>query len=238
MANLEGLVRDVALFQGVLPVIINDDFRNVLPDIIRDGDIIVTDPPFNIGYKYNSYSDNMAEYEYMDMLNTMYSICDRCVIVSYPEILHKMSMRFGKAPERVVAWVYNSNTGKQHRDIAYWNIKPDFSLIRQPYKNPNDRRIKARIANGAEGGRLYDWWDVNQVKNVSKKVNDHPCVMPLEVMRRMIGIIPDEGRIIDPFMGSGTTLLACRILGRECVGIEIDKHYCEIAEKRLGNGVR
>lgn len=207
------------------------DCLNIINKINEDF-IIVTDPPFNIGYKYNTYSDKMKEIEYYDMLYNLL-INRKSVVVHYPEQLHKLSIKLGYAPNKVVSWVYNSNTAKQHRDIAFYNIKPDFSKVRQPYKNPNDKRIKERIAKGIMGGRLYDWWNINQVKNVSKKELSHPCVMPVEVMKNIIGILPDDLLIVDPFMGSGTTGLACKELGRDFIGIEIDEQYYEIARKRL-----
>lgn len=137
----------------------------------------------------------------------------------------------GEFPSRVVSWVYNSNTARQHRDIAFFGITPDFTKMKQPYKNPNDKRIKKLIAEG-KGARLYDWWNINQVKNVSKKKLGHPCVMPLEVMKRIIGILP-RVTIVDPFMGSGTTGVACKELGRDFVGIEKDDIYYKIAKERI-----
>ena len=131
--------------------------------------------------------------------------------------------------------MYNSNTAKQHRDIAFFGVKPDFKKVIQPYKNPNDKRIQERIARGILGGRLYDWWNVNQVKNVSKDKTAHPCQMPLEVMKNIIGILPDDILVIDPFNGSGTTGVACKELGKDYIGIEIDETYCEISRNRLSN---
>lgn len=136
-------------------------------------------------------------------------------------------------PQRVVSWVYNSNTGKQHRDIAFFKIKPDFRQVKQPYKNPTDKRIKERMARGIMGGRLYDWWEINQVKNVSKKEINHPCVMPLEVMKRVIGILPKDILVFDPFCGAATTGLACKELGIDFIGTDIEPEYCEIAVRRL-----
>ena len=113
--------------------------------------------------------------------------------------------------------------------------------VRQPYKNPNDKRIKERIAKGCKGAKLYDWWNINQVKNVSKDKTQHPCQMPLEVMKRIIGILPDNALIIDPFMGSGTTGVAViemnkeQNVNRSFIGIEIDKEYFNIAKKRIEN---
>lgn len=57
--------------------------------------------------------------------------------------------------------------------------------------------------------------------------------MPLEVMKNIIGIIPDDYVIFDPFMGSGTTGVACKELGRDFIGCEIDKEYYEIAKRRI-----
>lgn len=214
--------------------LINDDFRNILKDIKEKGEdiIIVTDPPFNIGYKYNTYKDKMDNDEYYDMLMSVFEDVP-FVIIHYPEYIYELSIRMGIAPKKVVSWVYNSNTGKQHRDIAFFNIKPDFNKVRQPYKNPNDKRIKKRIAEGKTGAKLYDWWNINQVKNVSKEKTEHPCQMPLEVMKNIIGILPDNYTIVDPFMGSGTTGVACKELRRNFIGIEIDEKYFKIAEKRL-----
>ena len=128
--------------------------------------------------------------------------------------------------------MYNSNTAKQHRDIAFFGVKPDFRKYGQPYKNPTDKRIAKRIADG-KTARLYDWWEINQVKNVSKDKTDHPCQMPLEVMQRIVGILPDEYTIVDPFMGSGTTGVACKNLNRNSIGIELDETYYQIAQKRI-----
>lgn len=58
--------------------------------------------------------------------------------------------------------------------------------------------------------------------------------MPLEVMKNIVGILPVDATIIDPFMGSGTTGLACKELGRDFIGIEIDEMYYNIAKSRLG----
>lgn len=193
---------------------------------------IVTDPPFNVGYHYNTYKDKMSEEEYYEWLSGLFKPSNPFVVIHYPECLYKLSYQVGVFPDRVVSWVYNSNTQRQHRDIAFFNVKPDFSKVRQPYKNPNDKRIQERIAKGCKGAKLYDWWNINQVKNVSKKKIKHPCVMPLEVMKNIIGIIPSEYTIVDCFMGSGTTALACKELNRNFVGGDIDKQYYEIAKER------
>ena len=222
--------------------IYNKDCQDILPRILENIDrekvIFVSDPPFNIGYHYNSYKDNLKEEEYYECLKNIFGE-DRCVIIHYPEQLYKFSFRIGKFPDKVISWVYNSNTGKQHRDIAFFGVKPDMGKVRQPYKNPNDKRIRERMARGCKGAKLYDWWNINQVKNVSKEKTKHPCQMPLEVMKNIVGILPDDCIIIDPFMGSGTTGLAVMEMNeqqgvnRSFIGIELDKEYYEIAKNRL-----
>lgn len=199
--------------------------------------VIVSDPPFNIGYHYKGYKDNMKEESYYQMLKEVFTMYDLpFVCIHYPEQLYKLAIYIYIYPQRVVSWVYNSNTGKQHRDIAFFKIKPNFNQVKQPYKNLNDKRIKERMSRGIVGGRLYDWWEINQVKNVSKKELNHPCVMPLEVMKRIIGILPKDILVYDPFCGVATTGLACKELGIDFVGTEIEKEYCDIANRRLVNG--
>ena len=199
---------------------------------IPNNSIIVTDPPFNIGYHYNEYKDRMEVDSYYEMLSSLLDIAP-CVFIHYPEALYELSARSGVSPTRVVSWVYNSNTAKQHRDIAFYGVKPNFNQVRQPYKNPNDKRIQQRIAEGKTGCKLYDWWNINQVKNVSKDKTKHPCQMPLEVMKNIVGILPKDSTIVDPFMGSGTTGVACIEAGLDFIGIEMDSKYFEIAKNRL-----
>jgi len=196
---------------------------------------IVTDPPFNVGYHYNEYTDKKDEGEYFQWLD---DICHGypVVMIHYPEALYKFAFQIGQFPERVLSWCYNSNTPRQHRDIAYFGIVPDLDKVRQPYKNPEDKRIAARIAAGCEGGKMYDWMEVNQVKNVSKqdfKGTTHPCQMPEEVMRRVVGVLPDDVVIVDPFMGSGTTAIAAIRNGKHFVGFELNAEYHRIAERRI-----
>lgn len=57
--------------------------------------------------------------------------------------------------------------------------------------------------------------------------------MPVEVMEKIIGILPEDVTIIDPFMGSGTTGVACVCLKRNFIGIEIDKEYYQISKERI-----
>lgn len=216
--------------------LIHDNCLNVIGKlkIEHNNLVIVTDPPFNINYKYNTYTDNLIESEYLKMIYNV-TLELPFVMINYPEMLYKVSNFIDKIPTRVISWVYNSNTARQHRDIAFFGVTPNFNQIRQPYKNLTDKRIKKRIEDGKEGAKLYDWWNINQVKNVSKEKTSHPCQMPLEVMTNIIGILPKGMTIIDPFMGSGTTGIACQKMGYDFIGIEIDESYFKIAEERMKN---
>ena len=204
-----------------------------LPKIKARGEkmVIVTDPPFNIGYRYNTYKDKMASDEYYQMLEGIFQDSPFAVI-HYPEEVFKLAFQLQETPEKIVSWVQNSNLPRQHRQIAFFRIKPNFRQYGQPYKNPTDKRVIKSIAEG-KSARLYDWWHIEQVKNVSKEKTAHPCQMPIEVMKRIVGILPEDYTIVDPFMGSGTTGVACKLLNRKFIGIEMDEDYMKIAEERI-----
>lgn len=208
--------------------IINEDFREC---DIPDG-LVITDPPYNQGYVYNEYKDRMSEEDYVELLS---HIPTPCVIIHYPEeTINLLPRAIKEKCDQVVCWVYNSNTGKQSRLISWWGCKPDFKKVLQPYKNLKDKRIQQRISEGKTGAKLYDWWEINQVKNVSKEKTEHPCQIPEEVIRKIILTTAKEGQtIIDVFAGSGTTLKVAQDLGYDTIGYEVDGTYCKIIENRL-----
>ena len=105
--------------------------------------------------------------------------------------------------------------------------------MKQPYKNPEDRRVAALIASGSEGRPVYDWWHFDQVKNVSAEKTAHPCPVPLALMARIIQVTPYDGPVIDPFAGSGTTLRAAKDLGIRAVGYELDERWLPVAAARM-----
>ena len=208
------------------------DCLELIPQIEWDY-IIVTDPPFNIWYHYNHYEDDLSEWDYYEWLWVIFWN-KPFVCVHYPEQLYKLSFQIWQFPEKIVSWVYNSNTAKQHRDIAFFGVKPDFKKLWQPYKNPTDKRIAKRIAEWKQA-RWYDWWNINQVKNVAKDKTAHPCQMPLEVMENIIKLLPEDKLIVDPFSWSWTTALACKNLWRKFIWIDLSQEYVDIANKRLDN---
>lgn len=79
--------------------------------------------------------------------------------------------------------------------------------------------------------------DAKQIKAIPQPdAKGHPCPKPIELFKWLVYGV-DAQSILDPFMGSGTTLVAAKQLGRKAIGIEIEEKYCEIAVKRLGQGV-
>ena len=208
--------------------IINKDFRNCN---IPKG-LVITDPPYNQGYSYNNYKDKISENDYINLLS---KIPIPCVIIHYPEeTINILTKAIKIKCEEIVCWVYNSNTGKQSRLISWWGCKPDFNNIKQPYKNLKDKRIQQRIREGKLGAKLYDWWNINQIKNVSKEKTKHPCQIPEEIIDKIIRLTANKNEtIIDVFAGSGTTSRVAKNLGYNTISYEIDKKYYNIIKKRL-----
>tara|TARA_R100000742_G_C4265964_1_gene84040 strand:- start:35 stop:685 length:651 start_codon:yes stop_codon:yes gene_type:complete len=210
--------------------IINKDFREC---DIPPG-LVITDPPYNQGYSYNQYKDRMSEEDYIELLS---NIPTPCVIIHYPEeTINLLPRAIQTKCEQVVCWVYNSNTGKQSRLISWWGCRPDFRKVRQPYKNLTDKRIQKRISEGKTGAKLYDWWNINQVKNVSKEKTEHPCQIPEELISKIIKTTAKNNElIIDVFAGSGTVGKVANDIGYNSLCYEVDKKYCEIIKERCIN---
>ena len=71
-----------------------------------------------------------------------------------------------------------------------------------------------------------------------EKSGDHPTQKPVALMEWCLGFLPDAKTILDPFMGSGTTLVACQRMGRHGTGIELDPDYFDIACRRVDEAAR
>lgn len=215
-------------YQDSAVTIYHGDCREILPQIGRG--VIITDPPYNVGYHYEGYWDRLEKSEYLKLLRDAMPL--PAVVLHYPEDMFDVSLALGQPPSECAAWVYNAHTPRKWRMVAWFACKPDFSLVTQPYKNSGDKRIAAKLERGSDGCSLYDWWNDEQVKNVSEEKTEHPCQIPIDVMAKIIGVTLAP-RIIDPFCGSGTTLRAAKNAHRPAVGIELNERYCEIAAKRM-----
>ena len=213
-------------------MIYNKDYRDIIKDLDKNKTLIITDPPYNIGWKYDTYKDKINEEDYSNLFKSFKGY--RFVVIHYIEDIIKYIVPQMGIPTKVVQWVYNSNMRKQHRSIAFFNCIPDFSRAYQPYKNTNDKRIKKLIANGSKGCKLYDWWNINLVKNVSKEKQNYFNQIPEKVIENILNIVAkDTDTIFDPFMGSGTTPAVASKLGYKYIATDISEKAYNITKNRL-----
>jgi len=218
-------------------------------------DLIVTDPPFNIGKKYNSFVDKKSKKEYLNWCTIWLKECIRVLknggalyLFNYPEnnayLMHFLDEHL--TFKRWMTWHYPTNTGMsptnftrtQHSILFYikGNKPKVFNKkdIAEPYRNPTDKRIKKLIENGSKGKTPYDVFHFNIVKNVSKDKTPHPCQIPVPLLEIFIKASSNKkDLVLDPFGGSFSTAIACKKLDRNSISIEIDKKYCKIGENRL-----
>ena len=205
-------------------MIYNKDFREVIKELDKEKTLIIIDPPYNVGWKYDTYKDNLSEQQYTELFTHFAGF--KLVIIHYIEDIIKYVVPIMGTPEKVVQWVYNSNMRKQHRSIAFFNCNPDFSKVKQKPKNPEDVRVNSEV-------NIYDWWNVNLVKNVSSEKEDYSNQIPEKIIRNIIKTTANDEVIFDAFMGSGTTLAVASKLGFEYMGCDISEKAFEITKQRL-----
>jgi len=96
------------------------------------------------------------------------------------------------------------------------------------------------IVWGSRGGmpiRMYEdralpgWYEGNAPRD-----REHQTQKPLDVMRKLVQIVPEGGTVLDPFMGAGTTGVAAVLEGRKFIGCELSDHYIEVARRRIVDG--
>jgi site-specific DNA-methyltransferase (adenine-specific) len=223
-----------------------------LPD--ESVDLVCTDPPYNVGYRYASYNDAMPDEQYLAWQLAVLRQCERVLTpngslfyLNYPEfncrIYAALLQKFALRPIELIAWTYNAHTGGKPLRKAFrtwiWASKGNPSAtFTCEYKDPCDKRVARLIAQGKKPS-AYDWWHMEQVKNVSQEKTAHPCQLPVAMVSTIIAATTRPGDIVlDPFLGSGTTALAAKMLRRGYIGIECDKTYIDIARKRLRGASR
>lgn len=211
-------------------MIYNCDFREL--ELPSDKNILtVTDPPFNINFKYDKHKDNMSEVDYKNMISKLRK---PCVIINYPEEMIKYFIPVLGQPEKVLFWCYNSHLPRAVRMIAFFGIKPDLSKYKIPYRNPKDKRVKKLIDAGSKGTNIKEWFVVEQVKNVSKEYQGYVNQMPEKVIDIILSVCEGNfNMVFDPFTGTGTTLKVAQDKGYEILGSDIDEKALLIAERRL-----
>lgn len=199
-----------------------------------ENDLIVTDPPYNIGYKYSGeFIDEMSLDEYQALFESMQG--QRVVMIHYAENIMRDIVPVLGVPERCVSWTYPSNAGnRQFRLVCWWGCAPDWKKDYVPYKNPNDKRIK-ELMKTKPGRSLPDHWEINLVKNVSReKVKGYTNQIPEALIERIIKITARPlDVIVDPFCGTGTTASVAKRMDYSYRTYDINPTAIELATKRI-----
>jgi DNA modification methylase len=228
--------------------LINDDFRKC--DWPNNIQTIICNPPYNIGFNYKGgYKDRLSTLEYKELIKNMLQIgYERTnvdgsfFIINYPEIIAELFETIKQTDWQVhqwLNWVYPTNVGHSKKKFTrasrtiLWltkdNPKIYIDRVLQPYKNLNDKRIKENIANGRTGTHLYDWWEINLVKNVSKQKHNYTNQIPQELLKRLIFTTTDELDLVaDPMCGTGSTLITASKLNRNGWGCDINSDLQEL----------
>jgi adenine-specific DNA-methyltransferase len=128
------------------------------------------------------------------------------------------------------------------KDINNYNFNLD--EIRIPYITKNDKRLEGGTGRNPTDTWNFDlpesdFWYFDRVNNMTKNklgLTEHPCIYPTPMIERIIKMTTQKGdTVLDPFLGSGTTLVAARKQGRIGLGIELDERYKDIIDKRINN---
>jgi len=218
-------------------------------------DLIIADPPYNVGINYGVYNDKPSKQkEYIKWCETWLKECIRVLknsgslyLFNYPENNAKLltSLEEKMILKRWLAWHYPINIGhsprnytRAQRSILFLTKSDEYTFnkahIAVPYRNPVDKRIQERIENGSKGRVPYDTFLCNIVKNVSKDKTSHPCQIHIELLKIFIKTSSNKGDwILDPFAGSFSTSVAAKELDRNSIGIDINPEYVKIGKERL-----
>lgn len=211
-------------------------------------DLIIADPPYNLGKNYGNNLDNKEFNEYIDFSKewlkrakkllkpdgTIYVFMGVRFISYLYNILEKdLNMTFNSW----ITWHYTQGIGKtkgfspRHDDILMFTKSSKFKFnldaIRVPQKFYRER-------NNMRGANPGDVWEFSHVHYCQENRQSHPTQKPEGLIERMIlGSSNKFDNILDPFSGSGTTLRVCQQTFRNGLGIELNPDYVEMTNKRL-----
>ena len=198
--------------------IYHGDAREVLRDV--EADALVTDPPYGIAWGRATWPDDPAAYP--ELMTWLVAEGERiggwCFVF---QAMLNVSRYHEWFPEgwRIFAACKNfaqvRKTGVWHSwdPVIFWNAGP--------------------TAHRADEGHVNRDYHIGNVAGVMRLKAEHPSPRPLDTMHHIVRLATSPGgTVVDPFAGSGTTLLAAKQTGRRAIGIEIEERYCEIAAKR------
>ncbi len=211
-------------------------------------DLIVTDPPYNLGKDYGNNLDRKAWCDYEQFTRAWLTEAIRLLKPS-GSLYVFMGVRFISRLFLLleddfqlvfngwITWHFTQGMGRKigfsprHEDILYFTKSKDcvFNLdsVRIPQKYFRER-------NNMSGANPGDVWQFSHVHYCSVERKPHPTQKPEALMERIILASSNEGSIIlDPFAGSGTTCRVAKLLNRKWVGIEINPEYVAMGERRL-----
>ncbi len=218
--------------------------------------LVFTDPPYNIGVEYGDVrEDSMSREEYRDFCWRWLSECERALcdggslyVMQYPEVCAEwvpMLEKLNLTLRRWLTWVYPSNVGQSQRNwtrasraVLFATKGDDYTFNPyadpQPFRNPDDARIRELIESGRDGVTPYDWWEFNLVKNVSSEKTKWENQLPLALVERIVKTSSNANDIVlDPFMGSGTTAEAATKNGRRWIGFDRNPASSQVTSDRL-----
>lgn len=256
LALYEAISKAEPYFQQGSISIYNADFRKI--DCIEKGtiDLVVTSPPYNVGIKYSSHDDKMSYEDYLCFIREWLTRCYRLtkedgrLCLNIPLDKNKGGQQSVCADITTIAkevgWKYHATIIWNEQNIsrrtawgswlsasAPYVIAP-VEVIVVLYKN-RWKKLSGSGKSDISKKEFVEW--TNGVWNFmgeSKKRIGHPAPFPVELPRRCIKLFTFVGdTVLDPFLGSGTTLIACLQTNRKGIGIEIDQGYCELAKQRV-----
>ncbi len=212
---------DKPYFQDDAVVIYCADCRDVLP-LIPDKsiDLVLTDPPYGLGFSYTQFEDNQD-----NLVKLIQVVLPQILRVSKRSLITCGHTNIWHYPPAnwIMAWIFGTTNQRNSWGFTSW--QPILAYGKDSY-----------LANGA-GARM----DIINDSRVPTRyeMDNHPCPKPKSFIKKLIvrGSFDSGDIILDTFMGIGTTLIASKELNRKCIGIEIEKKYCEIAAKRLSQSV-
>jgi site-specific DNA-methyltransferase (adenine-specific) len=250
------LKKKVLYFQTENLTILNDDILKTTAIEPGSVDLVVTSPPYNVDIQYNSHKDDVSYAEYLEFSEKWMIQCfnflkdDGRFCLNVPLDKNKggqqsvgadfttLAKKIGFKYHSTVVW----NEGNISRRTAWGSwmsasapyVIAPVELIIIFYKN-TWKKTGGSKQSDVTRDEFMAWtnglWTFN---GESKKRVGHPAPFPLELPRRCIKMFSYVGdTVLDPFMGSGTTLVAAGQLGRRGIGVDVDKGYCKLAQARV-----